>query len=273
MRITDIIEIAKSAGSVLKEGFGKNFRIEYKTNESNLVTEYDKKSESVIMEYISKKYPTHAILTEESGSFAGSSDYTWVIDPLDGTTNFAHGFPVFSVSIGVVRGTEVIAGCVYDVMRDDLYFAEKGAGCYRNDTKLTVSSKDKVAHSLLVTGFPYDVANNPYNAAGIFSEFLKHARGIRRLGSAAIDFCFVASGAFDGFWEVHLNPWDICAGRLLVEEAGGIVTDFYGNDNELFPKQILATNGIVHSEMINIIKAGFRPDHTVYPFLEPHQKN
>jgi len=266
MIIADIIEIAKSAGSVLKEGFGKNFQIEFKTNESNLVTEYDKKSEAVIMEYISKKYPAHTIITEESAGHKGSSEYAWVIDPLDGTTNFAHGFPVFSVSIGVTKGTEVIAGCVYDVMRDDLYCAEKGGGSYRNDKKLNVSSTEILGRSLLVTGFPYDIAGNPYNAAGIFTEFLKHARGIRRLGSAAIDFCFVASGAFDGFWEVHLNPWDICAGRLLVEEAGGRVTDFRGVNSELFPKHILATNGKLHKPMEEVIGRAFRPGETVCPF-------
>lgn len=266
MIVADIIEIAKSAGSVLMEGFGKNFQIEFKTNESNLVTEYDKKSEAVIMEYISKKYPTHTIITEESGSHKGTSEYSWIIDPLDGTTNFAHGFPVFSVSIGVIKGSEVIAGCVYDVMRDDLYVAECGGGSYRNNIKIKISETESIARSLLVTGFPYDVANNPYNAAGIFTEFLQHARGIRRLGSAAIDFCYVASGAFDGFWEVHLNPWDICAGRLLVEEAGGKVTDFNGNNSDLFPKHILVSNGILHKPMQEIIGRRFMPGKTVCPF-------
>src|SRR3989339_1431836 len=221
-----VIYIAREAGEVLRGGFGKNFSIEYKTNVANLVTEYDKKSEKIIIDFIKKEFPTHSVLAEESGSHESTGEYLWVIDPLDGTTNFAHGLPIFAVSIGVQKNGETICGVVYDIMRDEIYSAEKGSGSFRNGMKLKVSSNDDLRKSVLVTGFPYNIAENPDHAFERFIASLKAARAVRRLGSAAIDFCYVASGVFDGFWEVHLHPWDICAGKLIVEEAGGVVTNF-----------------------------------------------
>ncbi len=251
--INSVIEIAKEAGQIIREGFGKNFSVEFKTNKSNLVTEIDKKSEKLIVDYIQKKYPSHGIIAEEGSDKRGSSEYAWVVDPLDGTTNFAHGLPIFSVSIGVVKGTETICGAVYDVMRDVIYSAEKGSGAFQNWKKISVSTNSDLEQSLLVTGFPYDIKKNPSHAIERFNAFLTEARAVRRLGSAAIDFCYVASGVFDGFWEVHLNPWDICAGKLIVEEAGGIVTDFNGNEIDIFSKQILATNNSIHKRMMEIL--------------------
>lgn len=251
--INSIIEITKEAGQIIREGFGKNFSVEFKTNKSNLVTEIDKKAEKLIVDYVEKKFPSHGIIAEEGSSKRGSSDFAWVIDPLDGTTNFAHGLPIFSVSIGIVKGNDAICGAVYDVMRDVIYTAEKGSGAFQNWRKITVSNNSDIEQSLLVTGFPYDIKSNPSHAIERFNAFLTEARAVRRLGSAAIDFCYVANGVFDGFWEVYLNPWDICAGKLIVEEAGGIVTDFNGNGIDIFSKQILATNRLAHTKMMEIL--------------------
>ncbi|MBI5730888.1 MAG: inositol monophosphatase, partial [Ignavibacteriales bacterium] len=241
-------------GEIVREGFGKNFSIEYKTNVSNLVTEIDKKSEALIIDFIKKEFPTHSILAEESGAHRTSSEYLWVIDPLDGTTNFAHGFPMFAVSIGVQKNGGTICGAVYDIMRDEIYTSEKGSGSFRNGQKIQVSTNDDLQKSVLVTGFPYNIAENPDHAFERFISSLKAARAVRRLGSAAIDFCYVASGVFDAFWEVHLHPWDVCAGKLIVEEAGGVVTNFEGKRNDIYSKQILASNKEVHHKMIEMLK-------------------
>lgn len=251
--IEKIILIAKEAGEVLRDGFGKNFSIEYKTNASNLVTEYDKKCEKLIIDFIRKEFPTHSVLAEESGNHYYDDEFLWIIDPLDGTTNFAHGLPIFSVSIGVMKKGELICGVVYDVMRDAIYSAEKNSGSFCNEKKLKVSDNDVLRNSVLVTGFPYNIAENPDKAFERFIEFVKKSRAVRRLGSAAIDLCYVAEGVFDGFWEVSLNAWDIAAGKLIVEEAGGIVTDFYNNPMNIFEKQLLASNGKVHKQMIEVL--------------------
>jgi myo-inositol-1(or 4)-monophosphatase len=251
-----IVEIAKEAGEVIRDGFGKNFLVEYKTNVANLVTEIDKKSEEKIINFVKKEFPTHSILAEESGRHGTASENLWVIDPLDGTTNFAHGLPIFSVSIGVLRNEEIVYGVIYDVMRDALYSTEKGSGAFCNDRRLHVSTNADLKKSVLVTGFPYNIDENPDYAAERFVAFLKEARAIRRLGSAAIDMCYVAEGVFDGFWEVSLNSWDMAAGKILIEEAGGIVTDFKGLPINIFQKQILATNGRIHNKMIDVLKVG-----------------
>lgn len=253
--ITDLITVAKEAGEIIREGFGKNFSIEFKTNESNLVTEIDKKSEKHIIDFITKKYPAHSLLTEESGEFDHHSEYVWVIDPLDGTSNFAHSLPIFSVSIGLQKNGETIAGVVYDVMRNEIYSAEFGSGAYCNGVKISVNQNDNLRRSFLVTGFPYNIEENPDNAIEIFIEMIKRTRAVRRLGSAAIDFCYVAKGVFDGFWEVHLHPWDISAGKLIVEEAGGLVTNFNGDKIDIFSKQILASNGKLHEQLMGVIKS------------------
>jgi myo-inositol-1(or 4)-monophosphatase len=256
--IDDIIQISKEAGELIKNAFGKSHSIEFKTNELNLVTEADKASEKLITDFIRKKYPSHGILAEE-GSEANpdkiGAEYLWVIDPLDGTTNFTHGLPIFAVSIGLQKNGETIAGVVYDVMRDVLYSAEKSCGSFENGRRITVNKNSNLGHSVLVTGFPYDIRENPDKAFERFISFLKNARGIRRLGSAAIDFCYVANGVFEGFWEVSLHPWDICAGKLIVEEAGGIVTDFDGNKIDIYSKRILVTNSVIHQKMIEVMRS------------------
>jgi myo-inositol-1(or 4)-monophosphatase len=251
--INKIIEIAREAGQVVRDGFGKSLDIEFKTNESNLVTQIDKASEKLIIEYVHKEYPSHSILAEESGLSENTSEFTWVIDPLDGTTNFAHGLPIFSVSIGVQKNGNTVGGVVYDVMQDIVYSAEAGGGAYANNKRIKVSPNNNLQRALLVTGFPYNIADNPEHAFERFVALTKVSRGMRRLGSAAIDFCYVAKGVFDGFWEVHLHPWDICAGKLILEEAGGIVTGFDGETINIFAVKILASNKHIHPQMLEVI--------------------
>ena len=251
--INKVIEIAKEAGEIVREGFGQKFSVEYKTNASNLVTEIDKKSEAAIISYINKEFPNHAILAEESGAHKTSSEYLWVIDPIDGTTNFAHGLPLFGVSIGVQKNNETICGVVYDVMNNTIYSCEKGGGAFQNGQKLHVSTNGDLEKSCLVTGFSYNVAENPDFSFERFIAFLKTARAVRRLGSATIDMCYVAAGVFDGFWEVELHPWDVCAGKLLIEEAGGIVTNFSGEKIDIYSQQFLACNKEIHQRMIEVL--------------------
>ena len=255
MMIDNLIEIAKEAGEIIREGFGKNLDIQYKSNETNLVTQIDKASEKTIVEYISKKFPNHGILAEESGNVKNGSEYLWVVDPLDGTTNFAHGLPIFSVSIGLQKNGKTIAGVVNDVMQNIIYSTEAGSGAYANSKRITVNENDKLNHGVLVTGFPYNISENPDNALEKFTALTKVMRGIRRLGSAAIDFSYVAKGVFDGFWEVHLHPWDVCAGILIVQEAGGMVTDFDGKEIDIYSKRFLASNKKIHPKLIEILKS------------------
>ena len=256
--IEKVYKIAKEAGNIIRDGFGSQFNIEFKTNSANLVTEIDKKSESAIINFIKKEFPGHNILAEESGKMKGNSEYTWVIDPLDGTTNFAHGLRIFSVSIGLQKLGATIIGVVYDVMNDKIYTAEKGGGAFCNDQKINVGTRTSVEDSLLVTGFPYDLKDNPGPILKRFNNFILEARGVRRLGSAAIDFCYIASGAFDGYWEVNLNPWDVCAGMLIVEEAGGMVTNFKGEKIDIHSNEYLATNGSLLKPMIDMLNSNSR---------------
>ena len=251
--LEDIISISKTAGELIRSKFRSNFKIQFKSNETDLVTEVDKASEKIITDFIKEKYPDHSILAEESGETKKSSEYRWVIDPIDGTTNFAHGLPIFSVSIGVQKNGETLYGVVYDVMQDIIYSAEKGKGAFANDTKIHVTDNDILRRSVLVTGFPYNIAENPDNAMEIFASLTRAARGIRRLGSAAIDMCYVASGIFDGFWEVSLKPWDMCAGMLIVEEAGGKITNFNGDKIDIFSKKIFTSNGKIHQSVLDIV--------------------
>ncbi len=256
--LTTAIEAAKEAGKFLKYNVGRVRNVEIKQGEErNLVSEIDKGSEEKIISIIKRKYPSHAILAEESGASDSTSDYKWVIDPLDGTTNFLHGLPIFCVTIGIEFKGEIIAGVVYDPNLDELFTAQKGSGAFLNGKRLKVTSASKLIDSLLVTGFPYDIAQNPDNAIGHFVNFVVEGQGIRRLGSAALDLSYVAAGRFDGFWEVNLNPWDMAAGVLFVREAGGKVTDFSGGESTIYKKQVLATNGIIHDAMLNVLSRGF----------------
>ena len=245
------IEAAQKAGNFLQQNLGKVKNIQQKEGqEKNLVTEIDKHSEEIIIEIVRKHFPSHDILAEESGGTKGRpSDYRWIIDPLDGTTNFTHGFPVFCVSIGIEYKGEIILGVIYDPNFRELFTAEKGKGAFLNGKRITVSKIDSLSKSLLVTGFPYNVVENPNNAIEHFVHFLMKAQAVRRMGSAAIDLAYVAAGRYEGFWEVALNPWDMAAGALLVQEAGGTLTGFNGNPFSIYKKEVLASNGFVHDEM------------------------
>jgi len=253
-----IIDISKEAGKIIREGFGKNIQIDFKTGENNLVTEIDKKAENCIINFIEKEFPNHSILAEESGQSNRNSEYMWVIDPLDGTTNFAHRLPIFSVSIGLRKNRETIYGVIYDVMQDKIFAAEKNSGAFCNDEKISVNNNQRIEESLLVTGFPYDMEEKLDRSLEVFKLFLKKSRAVRRLGSAAIDLCYVASGVFDAFWEEKLNPWDVCAGMLIVEEAGGKICDFNGEKIDIYSKEILASNGKIDQKMLKIINFWYK---------------
>jgi myo-inositol-1(or 4)-monophosphatase len=255
--VNDLIKISKLAGEIIREGFGKSNKVEFKTNETNLVTEIDKAAEKLITDFIQKDFPSHGILAEESGQVRSGGEYLWVIDPLDGTTNFAHGLPVFSVSIALQKNNVTIGGVVYDVINDIAYAAEKGSGAYANDQKIKVSTNTILRRSVLASGFPYNVSENPHHLLERFAEMTKRARGVRRLGSAALDLAYVAKGVFDGYWEMELNPWDICAGMLLVEEAGGLVTDFNSKPIDMYTKRILATNAHIHKQMMEVLSKNY----------------
>ena len=246
------IETARGAGALLKENVGKVGRIEFK-GAVDIVTEVDRKSEELIMAAIGKTFPGHGILTEESPEVKQDSPYKWIIDPLDGTTNYSHGFPFFCVSIGFEEAGEVIFGVVYDPMLDELYTAEKGIGAALNGKKITVSAINDLGRGLLATGFPYDLRASKDNNLDFFSQFSLKAQAIRRAGSAALDLCYIASGRFDGYWEMKLRPWDVAAGALIVGEAGGRVTDFSGGPFSIYGRECLASNGLIHEDMVRIL--------------------
>ncbi len=249
------IEAALEAGKFLKQSVGNIKKVETKLGqETNLVTEIDKKSEKLIIGMIRKKYPDHDFLAEESGSHDQKSEYRWIIDPLDGTLNYTHGVPLYSVSIAVEHRGDIIAGVVYEPNLGELFTAEKGKGAFLNQKSIRVSKVDRLIESMLVTGFPYTIRDNPDNAVQHFVNMLMKAQGIRRLGSAAVDLAYVACGRFEGFWEVSLSPWDMAAGVLLVQEAGGRFTDFHGSASSVYGKQVLATNGLVHDALVEILK-------------------
>ena len=252
------IEAAKEAGKFLKHNLGKVKEITVKNGqEKNLVTEIDKKSEELVVSIIRKHFPGHDILAEESGSEHGKqSEYRWIIDPLDGTTNFTHGLPIYCVSIGLERKGEVIAGVIYDPNLDELFSAEKGRGAFLNGRRLRVSQTPSLNQSLLVSGFPYNVSENPDNCLEHFVNFVIECQGVRRMGSAAIDLAYVAAGRYDGFWEVHLNAWDMAAGVILIREAGGKITGFDGDEINICGKKVVASNGIIHDDMIGLLKKG-----------------
>ncbi len=245
--LTTAVEIAREAGALLAELFKRPQEISYKRR-SDLVTVADRQSEALIIERLRIHFPEHAVVAEEGGGRKTPSDYCWYVDPLDGTTNFAHGFPVFCVTLGLAYRGETIAGVVYDPVREELFTAEKGAGAYVNNQRINVSRTAKLSESLLGTGFPPFGSNHDLNIQ-FYYRFTQLSHGIRRAGSAALDLCSVAGGRFDGFWELKLNPWDKAAGALLVTEAGGRVTDLAGGPFNLLGDEIFASNGLVHDQM------------------------
>lgn len=246
------LDLARKSGALLKEMFSSKHQIHYK-GDINIVTEADKMSENLIIQEIRRVFPEHGILSEESDAIAGDGKMRWIIDPLDGTTNYAHGYPVFCVSIALEKDGRVILGVIYDPTRDDLFFAERGQGAYLNSEKLSVSTLSNLSQALLATGFPYDIRESKNNNLDYFNKMAVRVQAIRRAGAAALDLAYLAAGRFDGFWELKLKPWDTAAGCLMVEEAGGVISDISGNPWNLESPVILASNGLIHDQMIKVL--------------------
>lgn len=249
-------EAALEAGEIHLSYFGKNKEITHKFNEFDLVTNVDKQSEERIMSVIHGYFPDHGMMGEESGSHGGvSSDYVWVIDPVDGTTNYAHNFPHFAVSIGLLYKNEICLGVVYDAFKNEMFWAAKDSGAYLNSEPIQVSKVDSLKRSLLATGFPYERAEILEENLGYFKKFLYEAQAVRRPGAASLDMCYVACGRLDGFWELNLAPWDITAATCIIREAGGVVSNFGTKNFDIYIKNIIATNGLLHDQMTNIINS------------------
>lgn len=245
-------EAALGAGDLIREKVGKSVHIDMK-GRINLVTEVDVASEALIRRMISERFPGHTIFGEENGSVGTDAEYRWIVDPLDGTTNFAQGYPFFSVSIALeVRG-QVVVGVVHDPTHRETFSAVRGQGACLNGQPIHVTDHAELEKALLVTGFPYDVSSSPDIHLGLFRDLVVRARGIRRDGSAALDLCYVACGRFDAFWELGLSPWDIAAGSLIVSEAGGRMSDFLGKPHNLVFRDMLASNGLLHEDILKII--------------------
>jgi myo-inositol-1(or 4)-monophosphatase len=246
------ISAAREAGGVLREGFGWQHSIEYK-GEVDLVTEVDEQAERVIREILLGAFPSYGMLAEEGGRLSGEEDARWIVDPLDGTTNYAHGLPIFAVSIALERAEEVVLGVVHDPIREETYVAEPGRGAALNGEPIKVSDTDELIQALIATGFPYDREKMP-EALELFGRFVALTRGVRRLGSTALDLCYVAFGRLDGYYERGIWPWDIAAGSLILEEAGGKVTDYLGGRLDLEGREIVASNGALHPAMTKLME-------------------
>lgn len=251
---TTLLNAVQAGAAQLQYYFNGNFKITNKEGINNLVTEADHAAEKAIIEVIQQAHPEHFILSEETGEIKTDSEIKWIIDPIDGTVNFANGIPLCCVSIGVEKEGQMILGAVYNPFMNELFFAQKGMGSYLNDKQIHVSDKSTVIKSCLVTGFPYTYLDSPNGPIQVFEKLIRQGIPVRRLGSAAIDLCWVAAGRFDGFYEHSLQAWDSAAGFLLVEEAGGKVTDFEGNYYSPYQPHILATNGKIHDELLMVVQ-------------------
>ncbi len=247
------VDAARTAGAILKKNFGKVRKI-YRKGRIDIVTEIDRRSEKTIISLIGKKFPGHNILAEESAAVDRQSRYTWIIDPLDGTTNYAHAYPFYAVSIALARDNEPCVGVVFHPEMGELFCAVKGCGAFLNGKKIHVSGVRRMDNALLVTGFPYDIVEDPDITFPLFERMCLRAQGMRRDGSAALNLCYVACGRFDGFWEAKLKPWDTAAGALVAREAGASLTDYAGNPYSCFTPELLAGNRRIHADMLSIVK-------------------
>jgi myo-inositol-1(or 4)-monophosphatase len=247
--LSDLERLARQAGEILRLGYEQEHQVDYKGT-IDLVTEVDHQSEDLLLGEIQRLFPGHQIVSEEIGLVPGRAGEEWFVDPLDGTVNYAHGIPIFTVSIGYAHDGVVTLGVVYDPMRDELFAAERGKGAHLNRHSLQVSKATELQRSLLVTGFPYDTWSSPRNNLVYFSRFTKVSQGVRRLGSAALDLCYVAAGRVEGYWEVSIKPWDVAAGGLIATEAGAIVTNLDGKADYIVPPcSLLAAPPALHSQM------------------------
>jgi myo-inositol-1(or 4)-monophosphatase len=251
------VELAKEAGQVLMDYFERRLVVESKSSEIDLVTEADVASEKLIVKAIRERYPEHSILSEEGLGEKQAGEFLWLIDPLDGTTNYAHGYPVFCVSIALQREGETVLGVTYDPVQDELFYAEKGQGAYCHGRRLSVSGAVNLRRSLLATGFPYARASIEDNNVAEFGRIMPRVQGVRRGGAATLDMAYVAAGRLDGYWEFHLSPWDWAAGHLLVQEAGGRTSDVSGQPWRLRSNSMVATNGLLHEELLAVLKGNF----------------
>jgi myo-inositol-1(or 4)-monophosphatase len=247
---------AKEAGEVLRKGFGRQHSVKYK-GEVDLVTEIDEQAEQVIREILLGAFPAYGMLAEEGGALVGEEDARWIVDPLDGTTNYAHGLPIFCVSVALQRAGEIILGVVHEPIREETYVAERGGGATLNGEPIRVSDTEELIRALIATGFPYDRPKIP-EALDLFGRFAAITRGMRRLGSTALDLCYVASGRLDGYYERGIWAWDIAAGGLILEEAGGKLTDYREGMLDLEGREIVASNGRLHSAMMKLTGEGDR---------------
>ncbi len=248
------VDAARAAGQLLHREHPGTRQVSYKGTSTNLVTEMDGRAEALIVDTLLAQFPLDGILGEEGSARPGRSGRRWVIDPLDGTTNYAHGLPIYSVGIGLERDGVVQLGVVYDPTRDEMFVAERGGGAWLNDRRLSVSVTETLDLSLLVTGFPYDARTNPDNNLTEYAVFSVRARAVRRLGSALLDLAYVAAGRFEAFWELTLSPWDVVAGTILVEEAGGRVTDLQGHPLDIDHPRLVASNGRIHDQVLAVLK-------------------
>jgi myo-inositol-1(or 4)-monophosphatase len=246
-------ETAFVAGQMLLNGMSKNIRIERK-GEVNLVTEMDLESEKMIYSAIRKAFPAHSILAEEGTSKDTGSRYRWIVDPLDGTTNYAHRYPVWCVSVALEFDSEILGGVIYNPNLDEMFYGWRGKGAFMNRKRLHVSRQSRLSEAFLATGFPYDIRETELDNIDNFARFYKRCQAVRRGGSAALDLAYMAAGVFDGFWELKLSPWDTAAGKMLVEEAGGEVTDFSGNSFDIFGKEIVCANSKLLRQMLEVLK-------------------
>ena len=253
--VAAIEPIAREAGALLRDFFSRRIGFEYK-GDVDLVTEADRSSEKLIISRIRAQFPEHDIMGEEGGRRETGSPFRWYVDPLDGTTNFAHGFPVFCISLGLEHKGELIAGVIYDPTRDELFAAEKGSGAFLNGTRMQVSKTKHLSESLLATGFPSHKRHKNPNIH-FYHQITLRSHGVRRAGSASLDLANVASGRVDGFWEFNLNPWDTAAGVVLVREAGGIVSRYDGSEFKIDSRETLASNGLIHEELRGLMEDVF----------------
>ena len=248
------VETAKRAGALLGAELGKRRQIAFKGSPTNLVTEMDRRAEALIIEAIQAEFPGDAILSEERGTLGGPSGRRWIIDPLDGTTNYAHGIPIFCVSIALEVDGQTRLGVVYDPNFDECFVAGRGRGARRNGERLSVSEAATLNESLVATGLPYNIRETPRNNLAEFGAFSLRCQGVRRMGSAVLYFCYVAAGRLDGYWELRVGPWDAAAGVLMVEEAGGRVTNLEGGPLNPERPEVVASNGRIHDEMLRVLK-------------------
>ena len=252
--LTFAVDLARKVGNHIAQNAAKRKQVHYK-GEVDLVTQFDKKSQDMIVSELMKKYPRYGVLSEEGVSHNEKASSKWIVDPLDGTTNFAHGLPIWAISIALECEGDILLGVVYEPNSQEIFSAIKNSGAFKGGKKINVSRIHRLSQALLVTGFPYDIRTSTKNNLNHFCNFAVRAQAVRRLGSAALDLCYTACGRFDGYWEIKLSPWDQAAGSLILSEAGGMITDFKGEKFDIYSDEVLGTNRLVHRQMMDVLRS------------------